>query len=251
MPPVWLRTQPTKGSSLTRKVIGGVLAGALLLCVPAIALADSGDTLMKVGFTTKSKQAGTKKKPRTTGVSIQLNQSTRSGAGQPATSSALNITLPKELRFKGGAWPKKQRCDPIKANAAMSDRVCPKGSGIGSGHVTATAGNGALSSEIAVRAYVTKSGDLGLWLDTTTPLPIHQMLIGKVTGGRTIKVAIPSNIQQPLAGVKSAIRTLRFSLARGVESTGCPAAKQWKLSFQNVYDDGSRITGSDTASCRR
>jgi hypothetical protein len=232
---------------LTRKLIGGVLAGALLLCVPAVALADSGDTLMNVGFTTKSKQAGTKKKPRTTGLSIQLTQSTRSGAGQPATSSALKITLPKELRFKGG----KQRCDPVKANSAMSDRVCPKDSKIGSGHVTATAGNGALSSEIDVRAYVTKAGDLGLWLDTTTPLPIHQMLIGKVTGGRTIKVAIPSNIQQPLAGVKSAIRTLRFSLARGVESTGCPAAKQWKLSFQNVYDDGSSRTGSDTAPCRR
>ena len=41
-------------------------------------------------------------------------------------------------------------------------------------------------------AYVTKSGDLGLWLSTNTPLPIHQMLIGGVAKGRIIEVAIPA-----------------------------------------------------------
>ena len=117
--------------------------------------------------------------------------------------------------------------------------------------MTATAGNGGLKSEIDVPPYVTTSGDLGLWLETATPLPIHQMLIGKVTNGRTIKVAIPSNIQQPLTGVKSAIAQLRFSLTRGVESTGCPASKNWTLKFQNVYDDGGSTTDRDTAPCRK
>jgi hypothetical protein len=151
------------------------------------------------------------------------------------------------------------RCDPIKANQAKSDGACPKRSSIGSGHVTATAGNGSLVSEIAVRSYVTRSGDLGLWLSTATPLPINQMLVGKVSRGRTIRVAIPSNIQQPLVGVKSAIRVLRFSLpgttrvngktVGAVESTGCPSSKKWKLSFQSVYTHGS-ITDTDTAPCR-
>ena len=104
--------------------------------------------------------------------------------------------------------------------------------------------------QIDVRAYVTKTGDLGLWLDTLRPLPIHEMLIGKVSRARTIKVAIPSNIQQPLVGVKSAIRVLRFSLAKGVESTGCSASKKWTLKFQNVYTDGSQ-TKTATAPCRR
>jgi hypothetical protein len=117
--------------------------------------------------------------------------------------------------------------------------------------VTATAGDGGIKSEIDVTAYVTKSGDLGLWLSTNTPLPIHQMLIGKVAKGRIIRVAIPSNIQQPLVGVKSAISVLRFSLTRGVVSTGCPASKHWTLKFQNVYDDGGSATATDTAACRR
>jgi hypothetical protein len=236
---------------LTRKILGGALAGALLLAVPGAAFASSADTLMNLGFktTSKSQKAGTPKKPRPASISIAVTQTTTSG-GLASTSKALNITLPKEQRFTGKTWPKKLRCDPIKANQAKSDSVCPKGSKIGAGHVTAAAGDGSLKSEIDVRAYVTKSGDLGLWLDTLKPLPIHEMLIGKVTGGRTIKVAIPSNIQQPLAGVRSAIDVLQFSLVKGVESTGCPASKKWTLKFQNVYTDGSQ-TKTATAPCRR
>jgi hypothetical protein len=246
---------------MTRKIIGSLLAGALLLAIPGIALADHEDTLMNVDFTTtaKSKKSGTKRSPRPANLSIELTQSTRSGTGQPASSAALNITLPKQFQFRGKMWPKKLRCDPLKANNAKSDRACPKRSSIGSGHVTATAGNGHLVSEIAVRAYVTTSGDLGLWLTTATPLPINQMLVGKVSHGRTIRVAIPSNIQQPLVGVKSAIRELRFSLpgtARvngrsvgAVESTGCPTSKKWTLTFQSVYTHGS-ATDTATAPCR-
>jgi hypothetical protein len=239
---------------LTRKIVASALCGSLLLTVPAVALAaDHGDTHMDLDFktTAKSQTAGTRTKPRPASLSIEIQQTTRSGTGQPATSKALNITLPKEMKFKGATWPKKLRCDPIKANQAKSNSACPKGSAIGKGHVTATAGDGGIKSEIDVTAYVTKSGDLGLWLSTNTPLPIHQMLIGKVAKSRIIKVAIPSNIQQPLVGVKSAISVLRFSLTRGVVSTGCPASKHWTLKFQNVYDDGGSATATDTAACRR
>ena len=236
---------------MTRKILMGALAGALLLAVPGVAFASSADTLMNLSFktTSKSKKAGTPKKPRPASISIALTQSSASG-GLASTSKALNITLPKEQRFTGKSWSKKLRCDPVKANQVKSDSVCPKGSKIGAGHVTAAAGDGSLKSEIDVRAYVTKSGDLGLWLDTLKPLPIHEMLIGKVTGGRTIKVAIPSNIQQPLTGVRTAIEVLQFSLTKGVESTGCPASKKWTLKFQNVYTDGSQ-TKTATAPCRR
>jgi hypothetical protein len=236
---------------LTRKILTGALAGALLLAVPGVAFANAADTVMNLGFTTtaKSKKAGTPKKPRPASISIAVTQSTKSGS-LASTSKALNITLPKEQRFIGKTWPKKLRCDPVKANQAKSDSVCPKGSKLGAGHVTAAAGDGSLKSEIDVRAYVTKSGDLGLWLDALKPLPIHEMLIGKVTGGRTIKVAIPGHIQQPLVGVRSAIDVLQFSLKKGVESTGCPASKKWSLKFQNVYTDGSQ-TKTATAPCRR
>ena len=66
-----------------------------------------------------------------------------------------------------------------------------------------------------------------------------------------MKVAIPSNIQQPLTGVKSAIASMNFSLTRGVVSTGCGAGKKWTLKFQNVYDDGGSATASAKAPCHK
>ena len=239
---------------MTRKIIGGLVLGSLLLAVPAAAFAaDHGDTHMDLAFKTtpKSQAAGTSSKPRPVSLSLGITQRTLSGSGQPATSKALNITLPREFRFTGRSWPSKLRCDPVKANAVKSNSACPKGSAIGKGHVTATAGDGRLVSEIGVTPYVTKSGDLGLWLATSTPIPIHQMLIGKVTNSRIVKVAIPSNIQQPVFGVRSAIRSMNFSLTRGVVSTGCPASKNWTLKFQNVYDDGGSATASAKTACRR
>ena len=82
--------------------------------------------------------------------------------------------------------------------------------------MTASAGNGNLISEIDVRAYVTKSGDLGLWLTTATPLPINQMLIGKVATAARSRSRSRATSSSRCVGVKSAIRVLRFTLnARG------------------------------------
>ena len=50
---------------MTRKIIGSLLAGALLLAIPATALAGTEDTLMSVDFktTSKSKKAGYEEQP--------------------------------------------------------------------------------------------------------------------------------------------------------------------------------------------
>lgn len=243
------------------RTLAGALVGALLLAVPGSAFASHENTLMNLSFSTsaKSRNAGTKANPNPVNTNIELTQSTRSGTGQPETSTDLNITLPKQFRFRGKLWPRRLRCNPQKANQARSDSACPRNSRIGAGHVTATGGDGAFVEEIDVRAYVTTGGDLGLWLSATQPLPISEMLVGEVSRGRRIEVGIPTNIQEPLTGVKSSIRTLQFRLNRTarvggeavgvVESIGCPANRRWTLAFQNVYQHGS-TTDSDTSRCR-
>lgn len=243
------------------RTLVGALTGALLLAVPGSAFAAHENTLMNVSFGTnaKSRNAGTKANPNPSNLNIELTQSTRSGTGQPETSTDLNITLPKQFRFMGRSWPRRLRCSPQKANQARSDSACPRNSRIGSGHVTATGGDGAFVEEIDVRAYVTTGGDLGLWLNATQPLPINEMLVGEVSRGRRIEVGIPTNIQEPLTGVKSSIRRLAFGLNKTVrvdgepmgvvQSIGCPAGRRWLLAFQNVYQHGS-TTDSDTSRCR-
>jgi len=72
---------------MTRKIIGGLLLGSLMLAVPAVAFAaDHGDTHMDLTFktTAKSKKAGTARHPRPVSLSLGITQRTLSGTGQPA-----------------------------------------------------------------------------------------------------------------------------------------------------------------------
>ena len=158
----------------------GALVGALLLAVPGSAFASHENTLMNLDFSTsaKSRNAGTKANPNPVNMNIAVTQSTRSGTGQPETSTDLNITLPTQYRFRGKLWPRRLRCNPQKANQARSDSACPRNSRVGAGHATATAGDGSIVEEIDVRAYVTTGGDLGLWLSATTPLDLSGNTIG-------------------------------------------------------------------------
>ena len=216
---------------------------------------------MNLDFSTTktTRKAGTKKRPRSVNMNIAMTQSTRSGTGKPATSTDLNITLPAQFRFNGKIWPKRLRCNPRKANQRRSNSVCPRGSKIGEGDVTAVGGqDGSIVEELSVTAYVTTGGDLGLWLRATAPVPISEMLVGEVSRGRKVEVAIPNNIQEPVPGVPTAITKLDFGLnkkarvngrSRGVvESTGCKR-RRWTLAFQNVYRHGS-TTDTDTTPCR-
>ncbi len=159
---------------MRRLILGSALAALLALTLPAVAMAQTGDpadTLMNLDFSTKSKKAGTKKKGRPVSLTIKVGQSTRTGTGQPATSRQLKIALPKEFRWNGKLYPSSKRCDPTAATRAKSTRVCPKGSKVGSGHVTAIASGGNLVEELDVSVFVTTGADLGLFLDSAPTAP--------------------------------------------------------------------------------
>ena len=242
---------------MRRKTLAAALTGALALSMTSVAYADINDTTFDLTqFTVSPAKSGTKKKPKAVKLSLGVVGGTKSGSGQPSTSTALKITLPKGLKWNGKAWAKSKRCSVSKANMKHSDSVCPKGSKVGSGHVDATALG--TKEPIDVTAYVTTTGGLGLWLKASAPLPISAMIEGKVKGN-VINVAIPLNIQEPAPGVASAIETLNFSLngktkvkgkTRGVvESTSC-SGKKWTLKFQNVMTDGS-LTDTSSVACKK
>jgi len=248
---------------MRKPILVSALVGSLALTMPGVAFAQGGttaDTLMNLDFSvsSKSKKAGTKRKGRPVSLTIKLFQTTLSGVGQPATSKQLKIALPKEFRWNGKLYPSSKRCDPAAANRRRSTSACPKGSKIGSGHVTAIAGGGSLVEEIDVAAFVTKTADLGLFLNAIQPVPIQTMLVGSVSSGRNIAINVPQNIQQPVLGVPSAITQLRTTIngtvkrkgkTRGVvESFGCSRA--WTLAFTDVFGDGS-LKDTDFARCTK
>ncbi len=242
---------------MRKKTLAAALTGALAFSMVGVAYADINDSTFELSkFSASPAKSGTKKKPKPVTLKLGVKGGTKSGAGQASTSTALKITLPKGLNWNGKAWAKSKRCSVSKATQAKSDSVCPKGSKIGSGHVDAVALG--TKEPIDVNAYVTSSGNLGLFLKADVPLSIRVMLEGKVKGN-VITVAIPPQIQEPLPNVPSAIETLSFGLngktkvdgkSRGVvESTSCSGGK-WTLKFENIVTDG-KLSDTRSVSCKK
>jgi hypothetical protein len=237
---------------MRKKTVAAALTGALVLSMAGVAHAQIANTTFELTkFTASPGKSGTKKKPKAVTLSLGVAGGTKDGTGQPSTSTSLKITLPKGLNWNGKAWPKSKRCSP----SVRSKSQCPKGSKVGGGKVNAQALT--TTETITTTAYVLTNGNLGLFLEGS-PLPLNFMLQGKVKGS-TITVGIPVNVQEPVGGVPSAIRTLSFSLngktkvkgkTRGViESTSCSGGK-WTLKFQNVMRDGS-LSDSRSVSCKK
>lgn len=240
---------------MQKVIFGGALVGALTLAMTTTALAQ---TTMDASLKVSPSKAGTSKKPKPVRLTLGIEGATQSGTGQPDTSTRIRVQLPKGIKWNGKLWPKAKRCSVSKANAQGSMSVCPKGSKIGSGHVTALGGGGGVVEEIDLDAFVTTGGGLGLFLTATQPLPINAMLEGKVSG-QTIDVAIPANIQEPITGVPTGIRSLNFTVSgktkvkgktRGaLESSTCSGGK-WTSKVTNVLRTGT-LTDSPSVSCRK
>jgi hypothetical protein len=240
---------------MRKVIIGGALVGALTLAITGTALAQ---TTMDASLRLSPSKAGTSTKPKPVGLTLGIEGGTQSGTGQPDTSTRIRVQLLKGIKWNGKLWPKAKRCSVSKANAQGSPSACPKGSRIGNGHVTALGGNGTVVEEIDLTAFVTTGGGLGLFLTATQPLPINAMLEGKVSG-QTINVAIPANIQEPVTGVATGIKSLTFTLngktkvkgkTRGaLESSACSGGR-WTAKVTNTLRGGT-LTDSPSAACRK
>jgi hypothetical protein len=242
----------------------GAAAAALLLAI-AVAAAYGNAPPAETTFDTTAKftprDAGTKQKPKAEKVTLTQTGGSDPPGRSPQTTTDVLIQLPSTLRWYGKKWARSKRCDAEEANNARSDSGCPRGSRIGSGHVSAsnsneTTGN-KITEEIDLTAYVLTDGSLGLWLDATQPVQITTMLVGKISKKNTkISVHIPNNVQEPVPGVPTGIEELRFTLtgkttSRGktygaISSIGCQRRK-WTVKTTAVLRGGRK---TDNASSR-
>jgi hypothetical protein len=243
-----------------RKLVVGVLASALTLtgAVGAWAVASS-ETTHDVTFRTGNKREGTPRKPRANTLRLSLNQGTTTGSGQPATTTTINVGIPRTWRLNSERWPRRRRCNITTVNQRGTDSVCPRGSRIGRGRTKLLAADGGIEEFANIRAYVIRNGDLGFFIDSDPgeETEINTMVQG-VTSRSRISIKIPRTLQEPVPGVKSAIDELTTTIAgsarirgrsRGIlETTGCPR-RGWSFSLQSVYDDGGSNRDSGTVRC--
>lgn len=228
------------------------LVAALAVAVTAYAVPAS-QTTYDVKTSVKPGNAGTSTSPKPSSLSIKIRGGTITGEGSPQTSTKVTIELDRGVGWYGSKWPSGKRCSKSRANAAKSDNVCPRGSRIGKGNVTATAQPDTTKPKIvepiALRAHVLTNGNLGLWLTATQPVPINLFLEGKIRG-RKISVSIPKNVQEPVTGVGTGIEKLDFVLngkvtTRGktygaVSSTACTGGTH-RIKVTNTYKDGQKV----------
>jgi len=242
---------------LKKTLCGCAVLGALPFMAAAPAMADINDTTFDTSLTVTPAKAGTKKHPKPLKLTLNMQGGTKSGTGNPSTSQALKVALPSTIKWNGAKWKGTgARCSVSRVNRERSLRSCAKAE-IGTGHVDAASGT--LNEPIDVTAVVADGGNLGLYLDATSPLPIQTMLLGKVSKSGVINVAIPKNVQEPVTGVKSSIKTLTFTISGtrkvngtkvgALSSVGCKGGK-YSVKTTNVFTDGS-LTDTASATCRK
>jgi hypothetical protein len=253
-----------------KKHIIGALAGALALVFAAVAVAvPAAQSTLDLTVAATPSKAGTKSKPKPTKLTLTIDGGPKQG-GQPATTTAFVVKLPKQLNINSKKWPKKARCSLSKVNQAGSVSVCPKGSKVGSGSSQALAANGAITQNLSISAHALTNGNVGFFLQGSSPVSVAVMLEGKISG-RTLTVGIPTNVQEPIPGIATGITLLKTvfngkvkvkkTFRKGgkkvkrtvtmgaIESTGCKGGK-WTVSVTDKYRDGVK-TVTANAPCKK
>lgn len=266
----------------------------VLACLMAVAgavsawgLGKASNTDVDLQIRTGSAKAGTTKNPKANSVNLTLNGATKNGLGQPGTSKALTLTLPKGWAWNAKQWPASKRCDLDKVNKEQVKTVCPAGSKIGTGKSLAaggadetqdserktkpetcgkdTAGNflpppcpNGIKETIAVTAYVIENGNLGFFLEGT-PVKLQPKMIEGKLSGRKLTVVIPKTIQE-VAMVPTGITRLNTNFNGKIKvkgktvgitsnSGGCVKGK-WVFGGGNVMRDGT-VNDTDTVKCTK
>jgi hypothetical protein len=244
-----------------KKNLVGVLVALTALVAAAVVYANpASDSTFKVTATGGPKKAGTKKHPKIANLKLAFKGGTKSGTGQPDTSTAIKVVLAKGWKLNGKIWPKSKRCDRTKANTQRSDSVCPKGSKIGGGTTTVAGINGTIQRTYTIRSYILTNGTLGTWVQTPAGVsPVVNRMLGSKVSGRNLTINIDKEVQEPVQGANTGILTLSFKLKaktkvkgknRGaVETSSCPKGG-WKFVVTSIERSG-KIPSSSTIKCKK
>jgi hypothetical protein len=243
-----------------RKLISGGVIAVLSLAVAAVALAQNPAPTADLTIKVTPKKVGTKKKPR----SGRLELSAETNRESKATASKIEIWIPKGAKLSTKGLP---ACSNGKLNSEGA-AACPAGSKAGSGEadallnpyastpapikfiVTAFAGGKLNAADATANQYPSSMVGkevINFHLKSNSP-QVDQALAGvitKVGGNRTygqkLTINIAENLQQPAAGVFSALQRLEtsVSLKKGnhmlMALSDCPSSRELQFQLQLTF----------------
>ena len=251
-----------------RKSLIAAIAAFSVLAVTAVAVAQNPAPVVNVEATVLPKNAGTKKKPKSETLDIEILNSEES----KTSASRIDINVPKTLKLS----TKGLKTCSASLLADQGPAACPKKSKAGVGEAEANLNPDQPSKlYFAVTTFVTGKNKLAFFLQQTDKPKsqggqvldsgVQQALpstIKKTSKGQRIRIDIPKNLQQPAPGTYSALVSITNTLGLKdgkhalLTSVGCKS-KQHKIGVTISYVPNpnppvkSKVSKTDGAPCSK
>ena len=226
-----------------RKTLIAALTALTALALAAVAIAQTPPSI-EVKATVSPTKAGTKKKPKSEKISLQIDNSRES----KTSASKIEISFPKTLKLSTKGL---KTCSVAKLDAD-GKAACPRGSAAGVGTADALVNpqsDNPASLKFNVTTFVAGKNLLAFYLEQQgNDSGVQQALPAKITTvkgskvfGQKLTISIPANLQQPAPGVYSTLIQIKNSLGLKsgsnalIKSIGCPTLREQPIGVKISY----------------
>jgi len=246
-----------------RKTLIAALTALTALALAAVAIAQTPPSI-EVTATASPSKAGTKKKPKSEKLNLQIDNNRES----QTSASKIEISFPKTLVLSTKGL---KTCSVAKLDA-QGKASCPTAAKAGVGTAEALVNPTSASPaslKFNVTTFVAGTNLLAFYLEQQgNPDGVQQALPAKITKvrgnkvyGQKITIAIPANLQQPAPGVYSALIQIKNSLGLKsgknalIKSIGCAKAREHQIGVKVSYvpnpnpPAASSASSADGATC--
>jgi hypothetical protein len=219
---------------------------------PAVAQTPTATTSITGSATVSPSKAGTKKNPKTVGLTVKANWKTDGpdGENKPVVQKVI-IDFPKGSLYNGG---KVAKCTSAQLNRKTPQQACPKAiMGTGTGSAWAD------TAEAGPKFTLVNGGAKQIFLYTTlqNPAAIAAPVPGSVVkrnGGYRLTMNIPQSLQV-VAGTPISLRSVNIKTnaaakkAGWLQTTSCPSNKKWAFDVQSFQDTTAVAKFSSFVKC--
>ena len=240
-----------------RKSLVAALAAPTVLVMATVAFAQNPAPSIEVKATISPTKAGTKKKPKSEKVSLQIDNSRES----KTSASKIEISFPKTLKLSTKGL---KTCSVAKLDS-QGKASCPRGSAAGVGTADALVNpqsDNPASLKFNVTTFVAGKNLLAFYLEQQgNDSGVQQALPAKITTvkgskvfGQKLTISIPANLQQPAPGVYSTLIQIKNSLGLKsgkhalLTSIGCPKTREHPIGVKVSYVPNPNPPVSSSAS---
>ena len=240
-----------------RKSLAALVAVPTVLVMATVAFAQNPGPTIDVTATVSPTKAGTKKKPKSEKISLQIDNSRES----KTSASKIEISFPKTLKLSTKGL---KTCSVAKLDS-QGKASCPRGSAAGVGTADALVNpqsDNPASLKFNVTTFVAGKNLLAFYLEQQgNDSGVQQALPAKITTvkgskvfGQKITISIPANLQQPAPGVYSTLIQIKNSLGLKsgsnalIKSIGCPKTREHPIGVKINYVPNPTPPASSSAS---